>query len=349
LFFISDRSGGYGGRDIYKSDKNSKGEWGKAVNLGSSVNTPYDEEAPFLHPDGVTLFFSSKGHKTMGGFDVFESKLLENGNWTEPMNVGYPINSPGDDVFYVVSPDKKIAYYTSVRDGGFGEKDNYVIIFPDPQASPLALQKGTVLDNNQIAAKDVKITITDNSSEEVVGVYHPNTSTGKYLFILTPGKSHNITYEAEGYLFFSENRFISKESDFNEITKSVNLSPIAVGSKVVMNNIFFDFDKSELRPNSNVELNRLYNFLIKHPNLAIEIAGYTDSKGTDDYNSNLSLARATAVINFLIEKGVAKERLVAVGLGKSDPLAPNQKADGTDDPDGRQLNRRVEIKITDIK
>ncbi|HXB39775.1 MAG TPA: OmpA family protein, partial [Bacteroidia bacterium] len=349
LYFTSDRPGGFGGRDIYKSQKNSHGEWGKATNLGSSVNTKYDEDAPYLHPDGVTLYFSSNGHKTMGGFDIFESNLLSDDKWSEPVNVGYPINSTGDDVFYVVSPDKKIAYYTSMREGGFGEKDNYIIYFQDAKESPLTLQKGSVLDTNHLAAKDVKITITDNESGEVIGVYHPNEKTGKYLFILAPGKNHNINYEAEGFLFYSENQTTSKESDYNEITKSVKLVPIAVGSKVVLNNIFFDFDKAILRPYSNVELNKLYDFLIKHPNLAVEISGYTDSKGTDGYNANLSMERANAVINFLVEKGIKKERLTANGYGKSDPIAPNKKADGTDNPEGRQLNRRVELKIIDVK
>jgi len=349
LYFTSDRPGGFGGRDIYKSNKNSHGEWGKAINLGSSINTPDEEDAPFLHPDGVTLYFCSNGHKSMGGFDVFESTLLSNGNWGKPVNVGYPINSPDDDVFYVVSPDKKTAYYTSIRDTGYGEKDNYTITFPDAKETALTLQKGLVLDDKQIAPSDVKITITDNETEEVVGVYHPNEKTGEYLFILTPGKSHNVSYEAEGFLFYSENRYVSKESDYYEITKSVNLVPIAVGSKVVLNNIFFDFDKAVLRPYSNVELNRLFNFLTKHSSLAVEIAGYTDSKGNDDYNTALSIERAMAVINYLVEKGIKKERMVAVGYGKTDPLAPNQKTDGSDNPDGRQLNRRVELKIIDIK
>jgi outer membrane protein OmpA-like peptidoglycan-associated protein len=348
LYFTSDRPGGYGGRDIYKSEKKANGDWGKAVNLGETINTEYDEDAPFIHPDGVTLFFSSKGHSSMGGFDIFESTVSD-GKWSTPENVGYPINSPGDDVFYVVSPDKKIAYFTSLREGGYGEKDNYSITFPDPKESALTLQKGTVVDDDQNAPKDIKITITDNNTDEVVGVYHPNSATGKYLFILTPGKSNNIYYEAEGFLFYSENKYIAKEDSYREVTKSVKLAPIAVGSKVVLNNIFFDFDKADLRKSSNVELNRLYDFLVKHPNLAVEISGYTDSKGTDDYNNKLSTDRALAVTEFLVSKGISKERLTAVGCGKSDPIAPNEKTDGSDDPSGRQLNRRVELKITDIR
>jgi outer membrane protein OmpA-like peptidoglycan-associated protein len=349
LYFVSDRPGGYGGRDIYKSEKNANGEWGRAVNLGSSINTKGDEDGPFLHPDGKTLYFSSNRHETMGGFDIFESTLMSDGHWSEPVNIGYPINSPADDVFYVVSADKKTAHYTSMRNGGYGEKDNYTIIYPDAKEPALTLQKGTVLDNNQNVIKNVKITVTDNETREVIGVYHPNATTGKYLFVLTPGKSHNILYEAEGSLFYSENIYVTENSGFYERTKSVNLSPIAVGSKVILNNIFFDFDKTELRPYSNVELNKLYDFMLKYPHLAIEIAGYTDSKGTDEYNVALSKGRADAVVTYLIEKGVPKERMIAIGYGKANPVAPNLNTDGSDNPEGRQLNRRVELKIIDIK
>ncbi|MGZ3943081.1 MAG: OmpA family protein, partial [Bacteroidia bacterium] len=189
----------------------------------------------------------------------------------------------------------------------------------------------------------------DNESQEVLGEYHPNEKTGKYLFILKPGKNHNIYYEAAGYLFYSQNVTTPNDSDYNEIIKSVKLEPIAVGSKVVLNNLFFDFDKAELRRSSSTELSRLYDFLVKHPELTIEISGYTDSKGTDNYNANLSVERALAVINYLVDKGIKKERLVAVGHGKENPIAPNRNADGTDNPEGRQMNRRVELKIIDIK
>lgn len=349
LYFVSDRPGGYGGRDIYKSEKTENGDWGRAVNLGSNINTEGDEDGPFLHPDGVTLYFSSTGHETMGGFDIFESTLQNDGNWSKPVNTGYPINSPADDVFYVVSPDKKSAHYTSMRAGGFGEKDNYTILFPDAKEPALTLQKGRVLDNNRVPVKNVKITITDNETGDIMGVYHPNDTSGHYLFILKPGTNHNISYEAEGSLFYSENVYVDKNATFKEIEKSVTLSPIAVGSKVTLNNIFFDFNQSTLLKSSTVELTKLHELMMKNPGLAIEIDGYTDSKGTDEYNISLSKARANAVTNYLVEKGIKKERMVAAGFGKAHPVAPNVNADGSDNPEGRQLNRRVELKIIDTK
>jgi outer membrane protein OmpA-like peptidoglycan-associated protein len=349
MYFVSDRPGGYGGRDIYVSHLTDDGQWGKAMNLGKTINTAYDEEAPVLHPDGITLFFSSTGHKTMGGFDIFYSTMSENGDWQEPVNVGFPVNSPDDDVFYVVSPDKTKAYYSSYKEGGVGEKDNYMITFLDQKQQPLTLLKGEVKDDLGKVPKNIEITVTDNENGKLVGVYRTNSKTGQYVMILTPGRNYNISYEAEGFMFYSENRDIPKTTNYYEIYRPVLLPPIIVGSKVVLNNIFFDFDKSTLRTTSNVELRNLVRFMNKYPAVNVEISGYTDSKGTEEYNLKLSQDRAQAVVTFLITKGINTARMTAKGYGEKNPDAANQKADGSDDPAGRQLNRRVELKITSIK
>ncbi len=350
IYFISNRPGGYGGRDIYVSQKTEKGDWSKAVNMGPTINTPYDEDAPFIHPDGITLFFSSNGHNTMGGFDIFYCSLSDDGTkWLAPLNVGYPVNSPDDDIFYVVSADKTKAYYSSFKEGGIGEKDNYTITFIDQKKAPLTLLKGIVKSDDGKVPKDIFIVVTDNETGNVVGTYRPNSKTGQYLFILTPGKNYNISYEADGYLFYSENREISKKTNYYEIYKAIQLPPIIVGSKVVLNNIFFDFDKATLRNISNVELRNLTRFLNKYPKVIVEISGYTDTKGTAEYNLKLSEERAQAVVNFLVAKGIGKERMIAKGYGETMPSASNQKLDGSDDAEGRQLNRRVELKIIEIK
>jgi outer membrane protein OmpA-like peptidoglycan-associated protein len=348
LYFTSDRPGGYGGTDIYKSEKNADGEWGKAVNLGPEINTMYDEDAPFLHPDGSTLYFTSNGHETMGGFDIFESSLLESGKWSEPINVGYPINSPDDEAFYYLSPDKKTAYYSSIRDGGFGEKDNYMITYTDVTDNSLALQKGLITDNNSLVAKNVKITVFDNHSHELEGIFYPNEVSGKYLFILEPGKSHNITYEADGFLFYTENRYVSKADDYNEIVKSIKLPPIAPGSSVTLNNIFFNFDSESFGPNSKLELNRLYEFLVTHPKVSAEIVGYVDAANADDYNLKLSKNRAAAVVGYLVDKGIKKERLSFDGCADQ-TFYTSKKTGESYSPTVRQLNQRIEFKITDIK
>jgi outer membrane protein OmpA-like peptidoglycan-associated protein len=330
--------------------KTENGEWGKAVNMGPSINTAYDEDAPFIHPDGVTLFYSSNGHNTMGGFDIFYSTLSEEtGKWLVPVNVGYPVNSPDDDIFYVVSSDKTKAYYSSFKEGGFGEKDNYVITFLDGQKAQLVLVKGVVKDTEGNVPAGIKITVTDNKTGKVIGTYNPNKKTGQYLFVLTAGKNYNIAYEADNFLFYSENRQVEKKTNYYAVTKDIQLPPIIVGSKMVLNNIFFDFDKATLRPTSNVELKNLIRFMNKYPKVVIEIAGYTDSKGTTEYNQLLSMQRAQAVVAYLSAKGISASRMIAKGYGESLPDASNVKVDGTDNPEGRQLNRRVELKIIEIK
>jgi outer membrane protein OmpA-like peptidoglycan-associated protein len=348
LYFTSNRPGGYGGRDLYTSKRTPEGDWGKAVNMGPTINTPFDEDAPFIHSDGVTLSFSSNGHNTMGGFDIFTSLLSSDGAWSETVNEGYPINTTDDDIFYVVSPDGLKAYFSSFREGGLGEKDNYMATFLERKETALTLIKGIVNDESGKPAKNVEITVTDNETGQVVGIYHTNSKTGKFLFILTPGKNYNITYQAKDHLFYSENMEIPKESNYYEIDRAILLNPIVVGSKITLNNIFFDFDKATLRPLSNVELKNLFLLLRSNPNMKVGISGYTDSKGSNSYNQKLSEARAQAVVNSLTKSGINADRMKAKGYGKTMPTSPNKKTDGSDNPEGRQMNRRVELIITQI-
>src|ERR1019366_3454891 len=345
LYFTSNRDGGFGGRDIYKSNKLPDGEWAKATNLGSIINTPYDEDASFIHPDGVTLYFSSNGHNTMGGFDIFSTSLSANNEWTNPVNIGYPINTTEDDIFYVVSPDNKRAYYSSLKEGGIGEKDNYMITFSEYKEPPLTLLKGVITDICGRVPPVIDITVTDNETEKVVGIYHSNSKTGQYLFILPPGKNYNITYESEGYLFHSENLDVSINTNYYVIHKAIQLQPLVVGSKIVLNNIFFEFDKATLRSISKVELAKLFKLLNKNKELVVEISAHTDSKGSDEYNIKLSQRRAQSVVDYLIDKGISKSQMVATGYGKSQPVAANNNPDGSDNPVNRQLNRRAELKI----
>ncbi len=348
LYFTSNRPGGFGGRDLYTCKMTPEGDWGKAENMGAAINTPFDEDAPFIHPDGRTLSFSSNGHNTMGGFDIFTSLLSDDGQWSEPVNVGYPVNTTDDDIYFVVSPDNRIGYFSSFREGGLGEKDNYMVTFLDRKQAPLTLLKGDVFDESGKPAKKVVITVTDNATGEVVGIYHTNSKTGQFLFILTPGKNYNITYQAADHLFSSENLEIAQHSDYYEINRAVALDPIVVGSKITLNNIFFDFDKATLRPLSNVELKNLVMLLKSNPKMKVEISGHTDSKGTDAYNQVLSEQRAQAVVSYLVAHGIPSEQMVAKGYGKTQPVAANTKANGSDNAPGRQLNRRVELKIIQI-
>ena len=371
VYFVSDKpDGGLGDRDIYVSVKEKKDKWGKAVNLGNVINTKYGEEGCFMHPDGKTLYFSSQGHKTMGGYDIFKS-VYENGKWSEPENLGYPINTPDDDVFFVVSASGKHGYYSSVSANGYGEKDIYVVTFLGPEkkmilnnednllaslAAPiketviapvvevknasLTILKGVITDALTTKPLEATIELIDNQKNEVVASFTSNSATGKYLVSLPAGKNYGIAVKKEGYLFHSENFDIPVSAAFQEVVKDIALKNVAVGTKIILKNIFFDFDKATLRPESTNELQRLIALLTDVPTLKIEISGHTDAKGAADYNQKLSQNRAKAVVDYLVKAGIVSDRLTFVGYGKDQPIATN------DTDEGRQLNRRTEFKIT---
>jgi outer membrane protein OmpA-like peptidoglycan-associated protein/tetratricopeptide (TPR) repeat protein len=370
LYFVSNRPGGFGEHDIYKSDWDEvKERWKEPVNLGPGINTPYDEKTVFMHPDGKTMYFSSNGHNNMGGQDIFKSEL-KNGIWQKPINEGYPINTPDDDVFFVLSASGKHGYYTSFSPDGVGEKDIFRITFLGPEklvvlsnednllasvAEPIksiviepevvvarnrvTILKGIVQNAVSLEPIEARIELFDNELSESVANFSSNSTTGKYLVSLPAGKNYGLAVKADGYLFHSENFIIPESAAYQEITKNIKLKKIEVGSTIVLKNIFFDFDKATLRPESTVELENLRKILVDNGTIKVEISGHTDSKGSDEYNLKLSDDRAKAVVDYLISKGIKKERLVYKGYGESVPIASN------DNEEGRQLNRRTEFKI----
>ncbi len=341
LYFVSNKPGGQGGRDIYRSTKLPNGTWGPSQNLGPAVNTSYDEDATFIHPDGKTLYFSSTGHNSMGGFDIFKTTLSDDGTtWSKPENVGYPINSADDDVFYVLSADGKHAYYSSIQDGGYGDKDIYVISLISGKKEVVTMLKGTItVDGKGPIPPDAQIIVTDNQTGSIVSYSKPNLKTGKFIVTLAPGKNYNIVVESSGYLFHSENIFIPDQKTYQEVYKTIQLSPIKAGARVVLKNIFYDYDKATLRPESQVELDRLYKIVANNPSIIIEISGHTDSDGNDEYNQTLSESRAQSVVDYLKSKGIDSKRIIARGYGETRPIASN----ATDE--GKQENRRTEFKI----
>jgi outer membrane protein OmpA-like peptidoglycan-associated protein len=371
IYFVSNKPEGFGGHDLYVSMLMPKGtKWGPAINLGTVINTAFDEEAVFFHPDGKTLYFSSKGHKTMGGYDVFKS-VFENGKWSEPENLGYPINTTEDDVFFTITADGKYGYYSSAREGGQGGHDIYRISFLgaekplvnngddnmlailtmpvseiviEPQVelslSQVTILKGTITDQSTHEPLKVQLEIMDNSTNDIIANFESNSKTGRYLITLPSGKNYGITARADGYLFHSENVNIAELADFQEIIRNIELKKIAVGSKVVLRNIFFDTGKSQLRSESTAELDRLTKLLLEMPALTIEISGHTDNVGSATSNKKLSNDRAKSVVDYLVKNGIASNRLTFIGYGFDQPIAPN------DTEDGRQQNRRTEFKIT---
>jgi len=348
IYFSSDRKGGYGGFDIYKITKLPNGNWSFPQNLGPQVNTEVDDRAPFIHPDGVTLFFASNGHASMGGLDIFQSVQDEEGKWMDPENIGYPINTTDDDIFYVTSVDGKRSYYSSYKIDGFGEKDIYMLdILSQTEEKALTVMTGqfSIGDGSGTVPENAQIIVSDNETGDIVGIYMPNEKTGKYLFILPPGKNYNVTYEAQGYLFKSENLLVPKNSSFSMIKKEIKLAPIKANQSIVLNNVFFEFDSGKLTADSKTELEKLFALLKVNSTMRVEISGHTDSKGTKSYNSKLSKTRAVSVKKYLVKKGIEANRIEAVGYGPSKPIAKNTNDDGTDNPEGRQLNRRIELKI----
>jgi len=222
LYFSSNRPGGYGGRDLYIVRKLPDGEWGLAQNMGPVINTPYDEDSPFIHPDGTTLFFSSKGHRNIGGYDIFKS-VYEGGMWSAPVNLGYPINTVDDDIYFVVSANGKRGYYSSDRDGGEGHSDIYSIDMPDIKLNRILL-KGTVTTHDPVfSTLHATITIIDYQTKELHGIYRTNRSTGKYLMVLLPKKKYKIIVESDGYHSYVGEIDMTKRLRMEDLFKDISL------------------------------------------------------------------------------------------------------------------------------
>lgn len=374
LYFVSDKPGGAGDHDIYMSKLDDKGNWGEAVNLGNVINTPYSEEGVYMHPDGKTLYFSSQGHSSMGGFDIFKSVYNEKTKvWSKPENLGYPVNTTDDDVFFVISASGRHGYYTSMGTDSRGLRDLYVVTFLGPEkqvvlnnednllasvAAPikevvvapvvevkeaqLTILKGVITDALTTKVLEAEIEIVDNQANVVIATFKSNSATGKYLVSLPAGKNYGIAVKKEGYLFHSENFDIPGTAAFQTVEKDVELKGLKVGSKIVLKNIFFDLDKATLRPESTAELNRLIKLMADVPTLKIELSGHTDSQGSDTYNQTLSEKRAKAVVDYLTNAGVSASRLVSAGYGETQPISTNETKEG------RQLNRRTEFKVLSL-
>lgn len=347
IYFVSNRPNGLGGKDIYKATKDENGVWGEEKNLGNIVNTEKDEDAVFLHPDGKTLYFSSKGHSTMGGYDIFKT-IYTNGKWSTPENIGYPINTSDDDVCFVLTASGEYGYYTSINNKS--KRDIYQIKFTEEINKPkLILLKGIVTDRKTNELLESSIEIYDNNQNKLIGHFKSNSSTGKFLVSLPAGRNYGITVKKKGYLLYSENFDIQANASFQNIEKIVPLDVIEVGNKVILNNIFYDYNKSNLRVSSLNELNKIYNLLKSNSNIELEISAHTDSRGSNAFNDKLSQARAESCVNYLVEKGIRKDRLIAKGYGEKKPIINNNQIDllntEQEKEKAHQKNRRTEFKI----
>lgn len=381
LYFVSAREGGLGGRDIYVTEWDEvKSDWGEAKNIGAPINTKYNEESVIIHPDGKTLYFSSQGGATMGGYDIFKSTLGEDGKWTTPVNMGYPINTVDDDVFFVISASGRRGYYSSFKDDGFGEKDIYVITFLGPEkpsqlssednliasltkpvsekviekqvdvaTKRITILKGVVREYGTLKPIGASIELIDVEENNTLATFKSNNKTGKYLVSLPSGKNYGLAVKAPGYLFHSENFNIPDSAAYTEIVKNIDLKSIEIGNTIVLKNIFYDYNKATLRKASMNELDRLVKLLEDNPTLKIELSAHTDSRGGDKYNLDLSEKRAKSCATYLIEKGISADRLVDKGYGESKLLMTDTEISKLSSKEEKefahQQNRRTEFKI----
>ncbi|WP_040396699.1 OmpA family protein, partial [Cesiribacter andamanensis] len=329
-----------GDRDLYVSFLKENGTWTEPKNLGDIINTAGTEGSPFLAADDRTLYFSSNGFSGYGGSDIYVTRRLDDTwtNWSEPENLGSSINSEGDDLFFNIPLSGEQAYYSR----GANEEDVDIYSLDLPvfyKPSPVVVIKGKVYNaktNDPIG--NARIMYERLSDGVEVGIAR-SESDGAYQIILPYGERYGYLAEAPNYVSISANINLIEEQEFKEITQDLYLMPIEVGARITINNIFFDFDRATLRPESYPELNRLLELMNEYPNMRIKIEGHTDSIGTDEYNKGLSERRAAAVARFLQVNGIAQSRFSSVGLGESQPVATN------DTDEGRQQNRRVEFEI----
>lgn len=341
LFMGIERKDSYGECDIYVSFLQNNNIWTEPVNLGPDINTKEMEEDAFLAADNVTLYFESKGHGGYGGFDVFMSKRLDDTwkKWSIPENLGPTINTNKDEQEYYITAKGDYAYFAS-DDKSYGGLDIFRIKLPEKvKPKPVVLIHGKVFNakTNEPVYAEIKYEILPAGEE--TGIAHSNPSDGSYKIVLPYGKNYGYSAKADGYYSVSENINLETVSDYREIEKNLYLAPIEIGEIVRLNNVFFDFNKYELKPESFPELDRVVKFLNEYPNLEIELSGHTDNIGTHEYNMKLSENRANAVAEYLTGKGIAKNRIIVVGYGETQPADTNQSEEG------RQKNRRVEFKI----
>lgn len=340
IIFTSRRSGGYGSSDLYMIEKNHLGLWGVAQNLGSIVNTPLSENSPFLAADGKTLYFSSNGHPGMGGADIFYT-VFENGKWSTPKNLGKPINSEGNDTNFSISAAGN-AYLASSR----LDENNFDIFraeLPDElKPKPSIVVQGVVANSETKQPLSALVLIEDLNSGELIATNKSNTETGEYLVVLPAGRDYSVSANADGFFFYSQSFELPKDTAYAEITNNIDLEPIKKGTKVVLNNIFFEVGKAELKPISYVELNKAVTLMKNNRTMVIEVGGHTDNVGAEATNQSLSQKRAQAVVEYIVLAGVERERLVAKGYGESVPIADNSTKDG------RAKNRRTEFVIVEF-
>ncbi|WP_313804308.1 OmpA family protein [Flavobacterium sp.] len=336
LLMTVERPEGFGFKDVYVSTAKEDGTWSKPKNLGSTVNTFEEEANPFLAADGKTLYFASRGHQGYGAYDLFVSKRLDDSwtNWSQPENLGNVINSPGYELSIFLSAKGDKAYIGKDRD--IYEIESTV------KQDPVALVKGKVYDSKTKKVMSAPIVYNNLKTNRELGTAISDPSTGSYSIVLPYGEAYSFMAEKQGYYAVTQNVDLSKLKEYKEIEVDLYLNPIEKGETIRLNNIFFASGKYQLLSESFAELDKLLAILKSNAAMKIEISGHTDAVGGDADNMTLSNNRANAVMNYLVGKGIAKDRLSAKGYGETKFIATN------DTEDGKQQNRRVEFVILEM-
>ncbi|MCX6306317.1 MAG: OmpA family protein [Bacteroidetes bacterium] len=340
LYFVSDRAGGFGGYDIYKSVKSDTGVWGMPINLGPTINSKGNEKSPFIHPDGKTLYFSTDGLMGLGGYDIFYAKLNENGSWSTPRNIGYPINSPEDEVGLFVSTDGTQGFFASNKFKGKGGWDLYSFdLYNEARPERVLFIKGNV--KSEFSAEPLKAHIElKNLETKKISEIPMDTLTGNYVAVAPFSSDYIMTVKKADHVY--ESKYISKvDSVFKTPVKlDIEMKPIELNKSYRINDIYFPFNSFDLTPESKVVIDQLLDFLNENHTISIQVQGHTDNIGNDASNLKLSENRARSVYTYLIQQGTDETRLTYKGFGKSMPVAPN------DTEEGRGKNRRTVFVIT---
>lgn len=342
LYFVSDKIGGQGKRDIWVSKQDSTGNWSTSVNLGNIVNTPDDELSPFLHANGKTLFFSSEGHLGMGGLDIFYSENQESG-WTKPQNLGYPINTHEDQVALFISADGKKGFYSLEETQEIGKRNAKLFDFDIPNELIQKFKKanylkGVVYDANTKKPIAAEVELFNLKTNQLETKIPSDPQSGAYTTLLNDGGDYAVYVNKAGYFFKSLSFDYSGEKSGNKLL-DIYLEPLIKDHSEVLNNVYFETGKFSLEEKSKVELQKLLTLLRQNPMLKVEISGHTDDVGKDTENLMLSRKRAQAVGDYLIQQNVKPEQIKTEGYGKARPLMPNNS------DDNRRVNRRIEVKI----
>jgi outer membrane protein OmpA-like peptidoglycan-associated protein/tetratricopeptide (TPR) repeat protein len=342
LFFVSNREGGLGGKDIWISTQNRDGEWSKPINPGKKINSSGDEQSPFIHPDNHTLYFSSNARVGMGSSDLFIASRNDDGVWEEAVNLGYPINTVFDEIGLVVNARGDRALFSSDR---LNRKRRDIFefeLYKEARPDPVSYMKGNVYDSEKNTKLQAYFELINLETDSIIMQAESDAITGEFLLCIPSNNDYALNVSKSGYLFYSDNFSLKGIFDISEpYLKDIALNPIKQGEKIILKNVFYETDSYELKQESHTELNRLLAFLVNNKQIKIEISGHTDNVGLHDYNMELSENRAKSVYTFLVNNKINSERLIYKGYGELQPLSSNETKEG------RAENRRTEIKILD--